>query len=112
MNTGDTVCTTVLGQKTNAVIKSITIKRGVIVLRLESEDGSQFSTNADGCTLVKSCNSSMIILIVSKYMDGEIRTIEGYAANEVDATKKVMELNNSVAKGDCYSYTTEFIDKI
>lgn len=54
----------------------------------------------------------MVILVVSKYMDGEIRTIEGYATDEKEANKKVKELNNTVAKGDSYSYTTEFIDKV
>lgn len=48
----------------------------------------------------------------SKYMDGEIKFNEGYTTDEKEANKKVKELNNTVANGDSYSYTTEFIDKI
>lgn len=54
----------------------------------------------------------MIILIVSKYRDGEIKSIEGYTTDEKEANKKVKELNNAVGEGESYSYVTEFIDKI
>jgi hypothetical protein len=54
----------------------------------------------------------MVILVVSKYMDGEIRSIEGYATEERVANKRVEELNNTVAPSDSYHYTTEIVDKI
>lgn len=54
----------------------------------------------------------MVILVVSKYMDGEIRNIEGYATEEKEANKKVKELNNTVTPSDSYHYTTEIVGKI
>ncbi|HID0767978.1 TPA: hypothetical protein ACXDAZ_002507 [Clostridium botulinum] len=54
----------------------------------------------------------MITLIVSKYLDGEIKSIEGYTIDKVEANKKVKELNYTVLKGKSYFYTTEEVEKI
>ncbi len=53
-----------------------------------------------------------ILLVVSTYQDGEIKEIVGYTTDEVGADKKVKELNNTVAKGDSYSYTKVWVAKL
>lgn len=53
-----------------------------------------------------------IILVVSKYMDGEIKEIIGYTTDEKEAKKKVKELNKTVVKGESHHYTTEAIARI
>lgn len=51
-------------------------------------------------------------LIVSLYLDGEIKSIEGYVDDEKTAKKKVKELNYSVLDGESYQYFYEFIEKL
>lgn len=48
-----------------------------------------------------------LIIVLSKYMDGEIKEIIGVAYNKEIAKIKVKELNNSVVKSDNYFYTHE-----
>jgi len=53
MNLNDIVQTEVLGTEMHAMIKSITYKGSLCVVRLEMEDKTTFSTNAYQCTVIK-----------------------------------------------------------
>lgn len=55
-----------------------------------------------------------MILVVSKYLDGKIKTIEGYTTDQNEANRKAKELNETTPNPiiDTYYYTTEVIDKI
>lgn len=52
-----------------------------------------------------------VILIVSKYLDGEIKEILGYETDEAEATKKVKELNKAKLVYETYTYSTEYVNK-
>lgn len=53
-----------------------------------------------------------MFLIVSLYLDGEIKSIEGYVVDEKTAKQKVKELNYSVVNGESYQYSYEIVEKL
>lgn len=54
----------------------------------------------------------MVILIVKKYLDGEIESILGYVTDDKVANSRVKELNDTIGVGDNFFYTTEFVDEV
>ena len=54
----------------------------------------------------------MIILIVSKYFDGEIKEVLGYTDREDDAINEVKRLSGEIGLHESFVYNYEFVDRI
>lgn len=55
---------------------------------------------------------SSVILVVSRYMDGEIKEILGYATDEAEAQKRVKELNKAKQVGESHIYGIDCVSKL
>lgn len=53
-----------------------------------------------------------MVLIVSLYSDGEVKSIEGYVENEDMAKQKIEELNNTIPKGESYYFSFKHVEKL
>ena len=53
-----------------------------------------------------------IFLIVSKYFDGEIRSIIGYVNSEEEAISKTKKLSSTIGLSESYIYSYEIIERI
>lgn len=51
-------------------------------------------------------------IIVSQYLDGEIKEILGYADNEEEAIKQVSKLTKQLGLKETYNYSYEIVGKL
>ena len=53
-----------------------------------------------------------MFLIVSLYLDGEIRSIEGYVNDEETAKRRVEKFNYTVTIGESYKYSYQIVENL
>lgn len=53
-----------------------------------------------------------MFLIVSLYLDGEVRSIEGCTSNEETAKRRVKKFNYTVSVGESYKYSYQMVESL